>query len=246
MATGPAQLAHHAPQQGDIVCAGFGPQQQLAQFCHAGPGGVGVEEAHLQQQGLGVGEGGLQGPLGGQGNGADCAAGARALALLLQGCQADGHRMGKVEGAVAGAGGNPQQTAGLVEFVVVEAVVFAAKYQGNVGGAHWRLQQPGQGFRWGQVGPFLLLPAARAGQHPPTVGQGIGQPFKAWGRRQLRAAPHRHQPGLGVVWIATGGHQPQLADLIVGAKPGDAAHVEGAGGLHQHQHHLCRHWRLCR
>ena len=48
MATGPAQLAHHAPQQGDISGAGFGPQQQLAQFCHAGPGGVGVEEAHLQ------------------------------------------------------------------------------------------------------------------------------------------------------------------------------------------------------
>ena len=58
---GPAQLAHQATQEGEIVVGEAGPLEQGPQLGHAGPGGVGMEEAHLQQQRFGIGQASLDG-----------------------------------------------------------------------------------------------------------------------------------------------------------------------------------------
>jgi hypothetical protein len=47
-----------------------------------------------------------------------------------------------------------------------------------------------------------------------------------------------HQAGLLAEVVAAGIDQAQLIDLKIGAQPGHAAHIEGAGWFHQHDHPL--------
>ena len=60
MAAGPAQLTHHPPHQRNLRFLGFGPQEQLTEFAHAGGSGMGIQKSDLQQQGLSIFERGLQ------------------------------------------------------------------------------------------------------------------------------------------------------------------------------------------
>ena len=97
------------------------------------------------------------------------------------------------------------------------------------------LQQPGDGFGRAFDGQGLRVDPSTGRHHPGAVGEGC---------RQIRIEPCSFQHGSGVDGhaprlltevIAAGSHQPQVVKIEIGAEPGHTAHIEGAGGLHQHQ-----------
>ena len=76
--------------------------------------------------------------------------------------------------------------------------------------------------------------ATTGGDHPPAIGQGPSQAAEHGGALEHGRGMDGHQAGLLAEVVAAGIDQAERIDLKIGAQPGHAAHIEGAGGFHQH------------
>ena len=160
--------------------------------------------------------------------------------------------MGEVQGGVVGAALEAKDFARLQQFIVAEAPILPAEDQGHRGvdsargigsaradsnaGGRFGLDQPAQGRPRPLQGQFLPFEPATGGHHPAAVGDRCGQVGVGGRLLELGLAMDRHAPGFLPQGIAAGGHQAQLGDGEIGAEAGNAAHIQGPGGLHQHHH----------
>jgi hypothetical protein len=218
-AAGPAQLAHHASQQGEIIVGELGALEESPELGHAGVGRVGQEETHLQEQGFRIGEGRFNGTPWGEGLGGDQGLGGDLLPTSLP--LAEGpevmehhrHGMGQVEGGVDGGGRDVEQAAGLKELVIGEAPILPAKDQGRppVRVLAWLgsvplSQKPGESFSRGSQGQGRSLQPTRGRHNPGAIGQGGGQVGIDHGLLQVGCAMHRHLAGFRAEGITPGSH----------------------------------------
>ena len=79
-----------------------------------------------------------------------------------------------------------------------------------------------------------MVQASATAHGAAAVVDGCQQVGNHHGGLKQRLAVHGHQHGLIAEMVTAWGHQPQFAHPEIGAEPGHASNVQGAGRLHQH------------
>ena len=79
-----------------------------------------------------------------------------------------------------------------------------------------------------------MVQASATAHGAAAVVDGRQQVGNHYGGLKQRLAVHGHQHCLIAEMVTAGGHQPQFAHPEIGAEPGHASDVQGAGRLHQH------------
>ena len=99
-------------------------------------------------------------------------------------------------------------------------------------------EQPGEGIAGGMQRDGAVVDAPATGHAAATVPNGRKQRGVELGAVKHLSAMDGHLEGWFAEVITAGSHKPQLLNVEVGAKAGNAADVEGACRLHQHHHHI--------